>query len=99
MDNDYFLNEDFKIAWHDWINYRFQRRLPKYVPMGLKKTISRLVTITENDVLKAIDYINYSIAQNYQGIFPNPNYEKRITHNNKQYSGSSNDRINAIKNF
>ena len=99
MINELYTSEALKTAWQEWLTYRKERKLPKYVPTGLKKTIAHLEDITGKDEAKAINFINYSIAQNYQGIFPNPNYDKRITDNSQQRSGTSAARINAVKNF
>lgn len=64
-----FNSQEFADAWHEWLTYRSERKLPKYVPTGLKKTFSHLQNIAANDQ-QAIEIINQSIALNYQGLFP-----------------------------
>lgn len=64
-----FKSESFAKAWSEWITYRKERRLPNYVPMGLKKTFTRLVNDSGNSEGEAIKMIEYSMSQNYQGIF------------------------------
>jgi len=64
-----FASEEFKNAWNEWIEYRKERRLPKYVPRGLKMTFSKLVRESDNHERTAIKMIENSMEQNYQGIF------------------------------
>ena len=63
------FNEPFNHAWQEWLCYRKERRLPSYKPTGLKKTLSRLVELADNNEAEAIKIIDYSISQNYQGLF------------------------------
>lgn len=65
-----FEGESFKAAWDEWLRYRGERRLPKYVPTGLKKTFTNLLNISGNNVTTAIQIINQSIENNWQGLFP-----------------------------
>jgi len=90
MDNLPF-NESFSTAWQEWLSYRKERRLPSYKPMGLKKTLSRLIQLADNNEAEAIKIIDYSISQNYQGLFKE-----------KSYAGNNNipaKRIDALKQF
>lgn len=59
----------FEAAWADWLEYRRQRRLPKYTPIGLKRTLARVAAWGPDAAVAAIEY---SMAQNWQGIFPAP---------------------------
>lgn len=61
-----FFTQDFLEAWECWTEYRKERRLPAYKPMGLRMQMKRLVEMGQK---RAIAAIEYSIAQNYQGIF------------------------------
>jgi hypothetical protein len=58
--------EEFKAAWASWLDYRKQRRLKDYVPFGIDAQFKRLKKM---GVARAVDAINYSMAQDYQGIF------------------------------
>lgn len=64
-----FESEQFKTTWNEWLEYRKERRLPKYVPRGLKMTFTKLVRESDNDERTAIKMIENSMEQNYQGIF------------------------------
>jgi hypothetical protein len=100
MINEIFTTEALKTAWNEWLTYRKERKLPKYVPTGLRHTISHLETITGKDEAKAVAFINYSMSQNYQGIFPDPNYDKQRTANDSQQpNGTSAARIVALKSW
>lgn len=57
---------DFANAWARWCKYRTERKLSVYKPMGLQAQWTRLA---EMGLQRAIAAINYSITQNYQGIY------------------------------
>lgn len=67
---DLFTSEAWKEAWEEWLQFRKERKLAKYTPTGLKKTMTHLRTISNGDESIAIQIINQSIAQNYQGLHP-----------------------------
>ena len=68
------FSEQFNKAWQEWITYRKERHLPCYKPMGLKKTLTRLCQLANNNEAEAIAIIDYSISQNYQGLFKEKSY-------------------------
>lgn len=83
-----FESDLFKTAWDEWLEFRKQRKIPKYVPIGLKRTFTHLLKISENNEVTAIAIINQSIEQSYQGLFPLKNnsqyvrpYQQPITEN------------------
>lgn len=61
---------DFINAWQEWLAYRSERRLPKYVPRGLKQTFTKLKNDCENDAKKAVEMIFYAMSKNWQGLYP-----------------------------
>jgi hypothetical protein len=65
-----FNSVDFSASWNEWLTFRKEKKLPKYVPTGLKKTFSMLLRISGNNEQTAIAIINQSIELNYQGLFP-----------------------------
>ena len=87
------FNEPFRTAWDEWLTYRKERRLPSYKPMGLKKTLTRLIELAGNNETEAINIINYSISQNYQGLFKEKNY----ANNSITKTGTSAARIDALR--
>lgn len=91
-----FKGPEFEKAWSEWLDYRKQRRLPKYVETGLKKTFTHLKNISDNDSAKAIQIIDYSISQNYQGLHPLKNGTYQQT-TGKGQPGTSEARIAALK--
>jgi hypothetical protein len=96
LQNELPFGEDFKNAWHEWIIWRKEMRFKKYAPMGLKKTLSHLQNISNNDEKTAIEIINQSIIQNWQGLFPLKN---GYADNSQNKTGTSEARINAVKNW
>ena len=73
-----FDSEAFLISWNEWIQYRKERKIPKYVPTGLKRTFANLVKISGNNEAIAIAIIAQSIEQNYQGLFPLKNNNQNV---------------------
>lgn len=61
---------EFAAKWELWLKYRKERKLPKYVPTGLKGTFTKLKRISGDDVQTAIAIIQQSMDDNYQGLFP-----------------------------
>jgi|ERR1044072_5864854 hypothetical protein len=80
--NELPFSEAFATAWQEWLTYRKEeKRLRPYTEKGLKRTITYLINLANNDEEKAIEIINYSMNQQYQGLFlPKKNY---ATNNNK----------------
>lgn len=64
-----FSDKAFSEKWDEWLQYRKERRLAAYVPTGLKHTFSKLVNISQNDPLIAIQIIDQSIENSWQGLF------------------------------
>ena len=72
------MNKDYEIpftkafadAWQEWIAYRRKRKLPKYAYP--QRTLAAIVRDSQNNEEIAIKAINYSIEQNWQGIFFKP---------------------------
>lgn len=53
----------------EWLNYKKQRKDKPYTEIGLKSLLKRIDnTVQEYGTNKMIDVIDYSIANNYQGI-------------------------------
>ncbi len=65
-----FFTPEFREAWNEWLEYRKQRKLPKYVPVGLKATFSKLLKDSNNNEQKAIAIIQRAMAGNWQGLHP-----------------------------
>lgn len=65
-----FKSKNFFEKWQEWLDYRKQRKLPNYVPRGLKKTFSELKEMSGGDEQTAVSIIEQSMAKNWQGFFP-----------------------------
>ncbi len=66
---------EFSLKWQEWLQFRKERRLPSYVPTGLKKTFTKLVNESQGDPCVAMQIIDQAIANNWQGLHPlKPNY-------------------------
>lgn len=66
-----FTSNDFREAWGNWIQYRKERKLPKYVPTGLKMTFSKLLKDCSSKEERAVEIIHNAISCNWQGLYPN----------------------------
>lgn len=60
--------------WKEWTDFRKEKHIKPYAPIGAKKQINRLLEMGE---AQAIAAINFSIAQNYQGIFEEKKNDQR----------------------
>lgn len=58
---------EFIASWTDWVNYRRERKLPKYTSKGFSLQMRDMLAL---GVEKAIKAIENSIKQNYNGIIP-----------------------------
>jgi len=59
----------FLAAWETWLAYRKERRLAAYKPLGLQRQLSALAAFGPQSAIEAIEL---SMRQNYQGLFPKP---------------------------
>ena len=78
------LDEPFVEKWAEWLRYRAERKLARYVPTGLKKTFTRLKTDSGGDYRIAMEIIDQSMEKNWQGLFP-----LKTKTNGTNYSGSA----------
>lgn len=65
-----FPEKEFADKWAEWIQYRRERRLATYVPTGLKRTFTKLVNDSGNNVKTAILIIEQAMGCNWQGLHP-----------------------------
>lgn len=63
------LDDQFVAEWQIWLQYRKERRLAAYRPLGLKRTFEMLKSISNGDPKVAVAIINQSISNNWQGLF------------------------------
>ena len=66
MPQNFAESEEFAKAWNDWLAYRRERKLGKWVQATLK---SKAKEFAEWGLEATIANINYSIGNGYQGIF------------------------------
>jgi hypothetical protein len=91
-----FNSLQFKETWEEWIQYRRERHLPCYKPIGLKRTFAGLVRDSEGIEETAIKMIINSIEKNWQGIFKiNNNGSQNLITNSKP--GTSAARMEAAR--
>lgn len=89
-----FQSEEFKETWNEWISYRKERKIAKYVPRGLKMTFNKLIADSGNDEKVAIQMIEQSMSNNWQGLFAiKQQYGQSINKNGT----NGTDRIAALK--
>lgn len=87
----------FAQKWAEWLEYRKERKLPKYRPMGLKMALKRIVSESGNIELLAVDMLQYSMEMNYQGIFKRKQYAPTQRSNESpNRTGTSEARIQAL---
>lgn len=59
----------FQPIMADWLAYKSERG-QTYQPLGLQRCYVRLLTLSGNDAAKARRIVDFSIANNYSGLFP-----------------------------
>ncbi|WP_370753067.1 DUF4373 domain-containing protein [Alistipes putredinis] len=59
----------FQPIMADWLAYKSERG-QTYLPLGLQRCYVRLLTLSGNDAAKARRIVDFSIANNYSGLFP-----------------------------
>lgn len=64
-----FSDENFISKWQEWLQYRKERRLAAYTPTGLKATFTRLKRISIDDPKIAMQIIDQSLENGWQGLF------------------------------
>lgn len=69
-------SDEFVAAWDDWIAFRRERKIRAYQPRGAKV---QLLILAEMGQTRAIAAIQYSIAQQYQGIYEAPKSKTTAT--------------------
>lgn len=64
-----FVEPAFQPIMADWLSYKSERG-QTYRPLGLQRCYERLLTLSGNDAAKARRIVDFSIANNYSGLFP-----------------------------
>lgn len=93
-----FKEPEFQEKWAEWLEYRKEKRLPAYKPIGLKKTFTALVRDSGGILTEAIDMLEYSMEKNWQGIFKrnkNGNQNNYKTGNGK--AAGANQLLSSLK--
>lgn len=74
--NEFFNNEPVKTAIMTWLDHKKQKR-QSYTEIGFKKLISKIKKdIDAHGEQYVLDAIDYSLEQNYAGIYPKPTTAK-----------------------
>ena len=60
---------DFINKWQEWLQYRAERKLARYVPTGLKRTFTKLKEDSGDNPKVAVQIIDQSLAYGWQGLF------------------------------
>jgi len=101
-----FMEQEFIDKWQEWLQYRKERKLANYVPTGLKQTFTKLIKDSQNDYQIAIQIIDQSLGNGWQGLFPLKQISNgaavittNASGNSKPTGGTSSNRIQSLKNF
>ena len=96
FDQDLPFGPLFAQKWSEWLEYRKERRLPKYRPMGLKMALKRILNESGNNEAEAMDMLTYSMEMNYQGIFKRKYAPHQRPNQSPNRVGTSEARIQAL---
>jgi hypothetical protein len=75
-------DQKFIDKWNDWKKYKIKEKRKGYTIDGEIRALNRLMRITNNDMNLAIETIQYSMDQDFTGIYLE----------NKTYGNSSNNK-------
>jgi len=75
-----FNDENFISKWQEWLQYRKERRLAAYTPTGLKATFTKLKRISQESHSIAMQIIDQSLENGWQGLFELKNTSNGATH-------------------
>lgn len=78
-----FDSVEFLTAWSNWIEDRKERKIKKYTNRGEQGALHNLQNISNNNEHTAIQIINQSITQGWQGLFPLKNQSNERNTNNE----------------
>ena len=96
FDTELPFGPSFAQKWAEWLQYRTERKLAKYRPIGLKMALKRIVKESANIETEAVDMLDYSMEMNYQGIFKRKYATHQRTNESKHRVGTSDARIDAL---
>lgn len=83
-----FVEIEFFKAWDEWKAYKKEQHKDDYKPIGEQKALKQLYNEVEGDAQKAIEWIDYSIAKGWKGIYAPKNNDGR-----KQQTGITDEEI------
>jgi len=89
-----FKSDEFYNIWQEWLEFRKERKYPKYGPIGLKRALSRLIRLSSGFEATATAIIIQSMEMGWQGFFP-----IKIEQNGTTKLGTSAARIEALRNW
>ena len=96
FDTDLPFGPLFAQKWAEWLQYRTERKLPKYRTMGLKMALKRIVRESNHTETIAVDMLDFSMEMNYQGIFKRKYATHQRTNESPNRVGTSDARIDAL---
>jgi hypothetical protein len=67
---------EFREAWDEWTQYRAERKLCRWVPMTQRKQLKRMAAM---GVDRALEMIEWSIMQGWQGLYETRASEFEVT--------------------
>ena len=78
---DNFVDSRFEGIWQDWLEYRKAHNRPYKNEREAKKGYEHLLKLSNNDPLQAADIVNQTIANGWQGLYPDKSNGTRQTDN------------------
>lgn len=78
------LGDDFNSNWNEWVNFRIKLK-KKFVDIDAQqKGVNQLISLSKGNKAMAIEIINKSIANSWQGLFALPVQETNNTYVQKR---------------
>lgn len=86
-----FSSTEFKDMWNEWKRHR-----KKAYADGGKRALNRLVKLSNNNEREAIDIIDFSLAQNYSGLYKENKNGKKFNNNKSFDTDKFKDHIHTL---
>lgn len=98
-------SNEFKTAWQEWKNHKYEKHGSPYTPSSEERALSSLFKKSHGIEDLAIQSIGWSIERNWADIYIKSNYNGKSSANGGdtatggKQGGTSSDRVEALRNW
>jgi len=98
---DTYIKEDFKEVFNKWLQFKKDKKQTYKGELSLKTCYNKIIKLSNNDPLVAIDIIDNAIANNWASFYALKDTTKSSSFKNKQELATeeANHKLNSAVNF